>query len=166
LRGILEIARKQGVAINNPAASVESPRSEHSIGMFSRPLKSKPFMTLLAKRGKRLGGMGFGTVSRSWREIDFATEVIDHIQRKTGRRVVVPLLPDDHEDRRAMIQKGMLMPKLAKFVEKSTGYVSRLFARVMAKARVNCGESKRDTGRMFRLRGRCAETRLGAVREN
>jgi len=92
--------------------------AEHSIGMFSRPLKSKPFMTLLAKRGKRLGGMGFGTVSRSWREIDFATEVIDHIQRKTGRRVVVPLPPDlvDHEDRRAMIQKGMLMPKLAKFV--------------------------------------------------
>ena len=118
MRGILEIARKQGVAINNPAASVESPRS----GAFDRnvftPVESKPFMTLLAKRGKRLGGMGFGTVSRSWREIDFATEVIDHIQRKTGRRVVVPLPPDlvDHEDRRAMIQKGMLMPKLAKFV--------------------------------------------------
>jgi hypothetical protein len=38
-----------------------------------------------------------------------------------------------------MIQKGMLTPKLAKFVEKSTGYVSRLFARLMAEARVNCG---------------------------
>ena len=40
--------------------------------------------------------------------------------------------------------KGMLTPKLAKFVEKSTGHVSKLFARVMASAGVDCGESKRD----------------------
>jgi hypothetical protein len=59
-------------------------------------------MTLLAKRGKRLGGMGLGRRKSKLAEIDFATEVIDHIQRKTGRRVVVPLPPDlvDHEDRR------------------------------------------------------------------
>jgi integrase len=159
VRGILEIARKQGVVINNPAASVESPRG----GAFDRdvftPFEVKAIYDAASDEWKMAtlfgyyGGMRLSdAVSRSWREIDLITEVIDYTQRKTGRRVVVPLHPDlvDHLMKIAGDDpKGMLTPKLAKFVEKSTRYVSKLFARVMAAAGVDCGESKRDTGRMF-----------------
>ena len=159
VRGILEIARKQGVVINNPAASVESPRG----GAFERDVftsvEVKAIYDAASDEWKTAtlfgyyGGMRLSdAVSRNWREIDLTTEVIDYTQRKTGRRVVVPLHPDlvDHLMKIAGDDpKGMLTPKLAKFVEKSTGHVSKSFARVMAEAGVDCGESKRDTGRMF-----------------
>jgi hypothetical protein len=63
VHGILEIARNREWLSTTRQLALNHRVAEHSIGMFSRPLKSKPFMTLLAKRGKRphfwlLGGNG------------------------------------------------------------------------------------------------------------
>ena len=91
-------------------------------------------------------------VARSWREIDLTAEVVDYVQGKTGRRVVVPLHPELTSHLMAMAgddPKGMLTPRLGRFAGKSTGHVSKLFARVMASAGIDCGECRRASGRVF-----------------
>ena len=122
VRGILEIARKQGVIINNPAASVESPRGA---GLDRDVFTSGEIKALYdAADAEWRTAILFGyfagmrlsdAVSRSWREIDLAAEVIDYVQGKTGRRVVVPLHPNlvDHLMAKAGDDPtGMLTPRL------------------------------------------------------
>jgi integrase len=159
VRSILERARKQGTIINNPAASVESPRgealdrdvftSEEIAALYdAADAEWKTALLLGYFAGMRLGD----AVARSWREIDLAAEVIDYVQAKTRRRVVMPLHPELASHLMAFAgddPKGMLTPRLGRFAGKSTGYVSKLFARVMARAGIDCGECRRASGRIF-----------------
>jgi integrase len=159
VRSILERARKQGTIISNPAASVESPRGEGlDRDVFTPEEVSALYDAADAEwRTAILFGYFAGmrlsdAVSRSWREIDLAAEVIDYVQGKTGRRVVVPIHPNlvDHLMAKAGDDPtGMLTPRLGQFAGKSTGCVSKLFARVMGKAGIDCGECRRASGRIF-----------------
>jgi integrase len=159
VRSILEVARKQGVIISNPAASVEYPRAA---GLDRDVFTSVEVAALCdAADGEWKTAILFGyfagmrlsdAVGRNWREIDLATGVVDYVQGKTGRRVVVPLHPNliDHLMAKAGDDPtGMLTPRLGQFAGKSTGYVSKLFARVMGKAGIDCGECRRASGRVF-----------------
>jgi integrase len=159
VRSILERARKQGAISSNPAASVESPRGavldrdvftpeEVSALYDAADAEWKTAILFGYFAGMRLSD----AVARNWREIDLAAEVVDYVQGKTGRRVVVPLHPELAGHLMALAgddPKGMLTPRLGGFAGKSTGYVSKLFARVMASAGIDCGECRRPSGRIF-----------------
>ena len=91
VRSILEQARKQGIIVSNPAASVESPRGEgldrdvftpEEVGVLYDAADAEWRTAILFGyfAGMRLSD----AVSRSWREIDLAAEVIDYVQGKTG----------------------------------------------------------------------------------
>jgi integrase len=159
VRGILEVARKQGVVINNPAASVESPRGEGLDRDVFTPEEVRALYDAADAEWKTAILFGYfagmrlsDAVTRSWREIDLVAEVVDYVQGKTGRRVVVPLHPELTSHLMAIAgddPKGMLTPRLGGFAGKSTGYVSKLFTRVMASAGIDCEECRRASGRSF-----------------
>ena len=123
VRSILEQARKQGIIVSNPAASVESPRGEgldrdvftpEEVGVLCGAADAEWRTAILFGyfAGMRLSD----AVSRSWREIDLAAEVIDYVQGEDGSTSCCAASSEpgrSFDGKPGMIPRGCSLPGLA-----------------------------------------------------
>jgi integrase len=105
LRTVLNVARRQGRILTNPAEGVELPKVvSHSRNVFS----PEQVRTLLAAAdaewqtailaGFYLGARLSDVINLSWENVDLTDGIITYEQRKTSKSVAAPIHPDlkDH----------------------------------------------------------------------
>ena len=163
VRGVLELARKQGFILRNPAAVVGVPAGRSA----EREAFDRDELRALLREGDSewrtvillgycLGARLEDAAKMTWADVDLERGLIECTQRKTNRRVAVPIHPELEAHLGSMAGGvsgrgvgGALAPRLAQRAGRRDGNLSKQFARLMARAGIDRGEGKTPGGRSF-----------------
>jgi integrase len=144
IRSVFSTARRHGLILHNPAEAVDMPANKALLREVFTPEEVRALLDVapeewktLILSGYYLGGRLRDLATLSWETIDLASRIVLYTQRKTGRKVEVPI-HQDLEDRLRSIAsddpRGRLCPTLAKALPDGRNGLSNQFARLMVKA--------------------------------
>jgi integrase len=159
LRSVLEVSRRQGLLLHNPAQGCELPKGKSNERETFGPEEVAKLIKAATHEWKTAIMLGYylgarleDAVTVNWKDVDFGDNVICYKQRKTGREVTAPLHPDLEAHLLGMAgddPRGNLTPELASRAGKGDGNLSKQFARLMDSAAVDRGSTKEKGRRAF-----------------
>ena len=162
IRSVLNTARRQALILHNPAEAVDLPRAKsHERGVFSpdevrllleaAPPDWKTAILLGYYTGQRISDV----VSLSWDKVDLAESVVFFVQRKTGKRIEVPIHAELEEHLLSLAgdtPRGLLCPSLAHCLTSGERCLSRQFAALMEKAGIDQCQVQSSRNHKFSLK--------------
>jgi len=161
LRTVLNVARRQGRIITNPAEAVELPKViSHTRDVFTPEQVRMLLATADAEwqtailAGFYLGARLSDVINLTWENVDLTGGVLTYEQRKTGKTVTAPLHPDfkDHLFKMAGDNpRAPLCPKLQKRSVGGRKGLSLTFTNIMRDAGISQHQvkGKGKQGRAF-----------------